>query len=225
MANDLRTRAIVLRRTNYGETDRILNLLTPEGKIAAVARGVRKEKSRLAGGIELFSVSDVVIHQGHSDLGILTSAKMLRFYSNILADVNRLELAGKILKQLDRAAEQISSPAHFSILQQSLLGLDHQLPTDLVAAWFKLNLSQANGEDVNFLYDVSGAPLSAEQRYAWDVNENALAPSQSGEIGANEIKFARFLLRNQLLVSAQISDYRQLLPPIAAIAQNILPLK
>lgn len=69
MPSDLRTRAIVLRRTNYGESDRILNLLTPEGKVAVLAKGVRKEKSRLAGGIELFSISDVVIHQGRSNLG------------------------------------------------------------------------------------------------------------------------------------------------------------
>ena len=59
MPSDLRTHAIVLRRTNYGESDRILSLLTPEGKIAVLARGVRKEKSRLAGGIELFSTDDV----------------------------------------------------------------------------------------------------------------------------------------------------------------------
>lgn len=54
MQNDLHTRAIVLRRTNYGETDRILNLLTPEGKKSVLAKGVRREKSKLAGGIELF---------------------------------------------------------------------------------------------------------------------------------------------------------------------------
>lgn len=46
MQNDLHTRAIVLRRTNYGETDRILNLLTPEGKKSVLAKGVRREKIR-----------------------------------------------------------------------------------------------------------------------------------------------------------------------------------
>ena len=56
-----RTRAIVLRRTNYGEADRVVQLLTVEGRRSVMARGVRKEKSKLAGGIELFAVSDVVI--------------------------------------------------------------------------------------------------------------------------------------------------------------------
>lgn len=54
MPSDLRTQAIILRRTNYGESDRILGLITPHGKLSVLARGARKEKSRLAGGIELF---------------------------------------------------------------------------------------------------------------------------------------------------------------------------
>ena len=102
----LRTTAIILRRTNFGETDRILNLLTPEGQKSVRARGVRKEKSKLAGGIELFCVSDVVIHEGRSDIGTLTSAKMLKFYQNILTDLERLELASQILKDINPIFEQ-----------------------------------------------------------------------------------------------------------------------
>jgi len=70
-----RTRAVVLRRTNYGEADRIVQLLTPVGRRSVMARGVRKEKSKLAGGIELFAVSDVVLGQGKGDLGVVTSAR------------------------------------------------------------------------------------------------------------------------------------------------------
>ena len=49
--------AIVLRRTDFGEADRIVNLLTSEGKISAIARGARRQKSKLAGGIEIFAVT------------------------------------------------------------------------------------------------------------------------------------------------------------------------
>ena len=59
-----RLQAIVLRRTNYGEADRILQLMTNQGGRAVMARGVRREKSRLAGGVELLSVSDVVCIRG-----------------------------------------------------------------------------------------------------------------------------------------------------------------
>ena len=69
-----RLRAIVLRRTNYGEADRIVQFLTPMGRRSAMARSVRKEKSRLAGGIELFAVCDVVLTKGRGNLAVLTSA-------------------------------------------------------------------------------------------------------------------------------------------------------
>ena len=75
-----RTKAIVLRRTNYGEADRIVTLLTPLGQRSVMARGVRREKSRLAGSIELFAVSDVVLRRGKGDLYVLTQARLENFY-------------------------------------------------------------------------------------------------------------------------------------------------
>ena len=79
-----RMKAIVLRRTNYGEADRIVQLLTPLGRRAVMARGVRREKSKLAGGIELFAVCDVVIGKGKGELGVLTSARADQFFRHIL---------------------------------------------------------------------------------------------------------------------------------------------
>lgn len=221
MPRDLRARAIVLRRTNYGESDRILNFLTPEGKVSALARGVRKEKSRLAGGIELFSVADIVIHQGRSNLGTLTSAKMLKFFGGILGDMPRLELAATFLKQLERAAEQISTPEHFSLLEQSLWGLDRGLDTGLISAWFTLNLRRIGGEELNLLYDTTGAQLSPDLTYSWDVTENALRLDPHGTIGAPEIKLARFLLNNSLARTAQISNSATIIAPILDISKKL----
>lgn len=221
MPSDIRTHAIVLRRTNYGESDRILNLLTPEGKVAVLARGVRKSKSRLAGGIELFSMADVVVHQGRSSLGTLTSAKMLKFYGGILADVSRLELAGVLLKRLDRVSEQVPSPEHFTILQQILSALDQGLPNDLISTWFTLNLARANGEELNLIYDIFGDKLSSEQRYYWDKNENALHPDITGRITAQEIKLARFLLSNPLAWATKIGNLPAILPPVHEIAKTL----
>lgn len=218
MPADLRTHAIVLRRTNYGESDRILNFLTPEGKISAVARGVRKEKSRLAGSIELFSVADVVIHQGRSDLGVLTSAKMLRFYHNLLSDVTRLELASGFLKKLSRASDQFSSPEHFSLLDQALSGLDRTFSPDLVEVWFLLNLARIGGEELNLLRDVAGDELDPKLRYSWNTDENALAPDLQGNLGASEIKFLRFLLANPLGFATKVTGFEQILPQVRPLA-------
>ncbi len=221
MSNDLRTRAIVLRRTNYGESDRILNLLTPEGKVAALARGVRKEKSRLAGGIELFTQADIVVHQGRSSLATLTSARMVCFYGNILSDLSRLELASSFLKNLDRAAEQSDNPEYFDLLEQSLAGLNRGLAADLVLTWFSFNLARASGEQINFLCDAAGADLQPDQRYFWDTSEAALRLEPQGPIGASEIKLARLLLGAKLTTVSRVEGVDQLIFPLSVIARSL----
>ena len=221
MPSDLRTRAIVLRRTNYGETDRILNLLTPEGKLAVLARGVRKEKSRLAGGIELFTQSDVVVHQGRTSLATLTSARMLCFYNNILSDLSRLELASSFLKRLDRAAEQSDNPEYFDLLEQSLTGLNRGYSSELILTWFSFNLARASGEQINFLCDATGADLQPDQSYFWDISEAALRPEPSGPISAPEIKLARLLLSSKLSTASRVEGCEQRIAPLSAIARSL----
>lgn len=217
---DLRTEAIILRRTNYGETDRIINFLTPSGKISALAKGVRKEKSRLAGGIELFSVSDIVVHQRQNNQGlaILTGAKMLQFYQNIITNLPRLELASSCLKQTDRAAEQADNPEYFTILNQVFKGLNQNYPDELVSFWFRLNLARASGEEINLVRDASGTNLHPDETYFWDATESALRPAPNGPISAREIKLARLVLASPLKTIAAVQNVTEILPQLATIA-------
>ena len=140
MRNDTKTLAYVLRRTNYGEADRILNLITPNGKISAIAKAARKEKSKLAGGIEMFSLIELNIHQGRGEIGVVTSARMLKYYDKLLADYTRMELASFILKKINQAAESSDSEELFKITDQSLAGLNKGMDLKLVENWFLINL-------------------------------------------------------------------------------------
>ena len=219
--NDLRTEAIVLRRTKYGETDRILNLLTPLGMRSVVARGVRKERSKLAGGIEMFCLSDVVIHEGKGDLGTLTSAKMLTFYQNILRDLDRLELGSTILKQAARLADQVDTPDLFGLVKQDLEGLNSGLNPLLIESWHHLNFARLSGKDVNLLFDTTGAPLSPSQHYAWNAIDEALEPVAAGRIGASEIKLLRLMTVSSLRTVALVKDLDSLLPEVHHVAQRI----
>ena len=211
---DLRTKAIVLRRTNFGETDRILNVLTPEGQRSVRARGVRKEKSRLAGGIEMFCLSDIVIHEGKSEIGTLTSAKMLRFYQNIMTDLARLELASEILKKVNRASGQVDNAEFFEVTRQSFEGLDEGVNPALVEAWFLENLGRAAGEDLNLVRDNTGAKLEAEKSYHWDGIDQALAPDERGAIKAPHIKLMRLMLVSPLKTAAKVTGAEELLPDV-----------
>ena len=220
--NDLRTSAIILHRTKYGETDRILNLLTPEGRKSCIAKGARKEKSKLAGGIEMFTVSDIVIHESEkSHLAILTSAKMTKNYLNIISDLARFELGSKIIKMTNKISENIDSPELFSLVNQCFWALDKNLNRELVESYFLFNLTRISGEDINLHRDVSGEKLSSETIYAWDTLENALRPEPRGSIKAEHIKLMRLILTSPLKTAMQVQGKEKLLPEILYIAKSV----
>ena len=218
---DFRTKAYVLRRTNYGEADRILNLITPLGKISAIAKGVRKEKSKLAGGVEMFCLIDVNIYQGKNDFGLITSAKMLNSYFNLLIDSPRLELASLILKKVSLAAENSNSPDFFEIVNQTIPALNSQVNLELVEAWFWFNLTRACGEEANLYRDTTGAKLDQDTQYVWDVQEAALHAQPGGNIGANEIKIMRLMLTSPLSVLTRIKNISAMLPSVLYIAKAV----
>ena len=145
-----RTRAIVLRRTNYGEADRILRLLTPLGQRSVMAKGVRREKSKLAGGIELFAISDVVINTGRGDLGILTSTQLVHFYRHILEDYDRLQFGYEAINLVSRASESIDEPEWYGVLSEVYMGLDAMsIPLQLTQSWFYLHYAELTGYELN----------------------------------------------------------------------------
>ena len=199
-SKDLKTVGIVLRRTNYGEADRILNVITPVGKVSVMARGVRKEKSKLAGGVEMLTLSDYVMHFGKSEMGVVTSARMVRHYGGLLKDYEKMELVGALMKQINRAAEGSDSGEFFEVLKQCLEALEKGVAGKVVEAWFVLNLGRAMGEQMNLYRDASGAKLSVDEHYVWDAAEGAFRAQGAGEFGANEIKLLRLMLATKLEV-------------------------
>lgn len=222
MSNDIRTKAFVLRRTNYGEADRILNFLTEKGMISAIAKGVRKEKSKLAGGIELFSLSDIVVHEGRNNsLYTLTSAKMLDFYDKIPVNLEKLELGSLILKQVSKHAENSDGPEYFNLVSQTLYFLNKTNELETIEAWFWFNLAKINGEQMNLLRDTNGEKLEENQIYVWDNYEMALRPQKGGNIGVNEIKLMRLMLSSELSTILRIENITKSIHSILFVAKSV----
>ena len=217
---DLKTQALVLRRTNYGEADRVVHFLTPEGQVAVMAKGVRKARSKLAGGIEMFCLSEITVHQGKAKLGVLTSAKPLRFYQHILTDWQRLELAASTLKALGKF-EGIAAAEFFQIGKSSLEALDQGLSCDLVEAWLALRLAAARGEEVNLYCDVTGSPLQSDLVYEWDPFERGLRPQPQGAISADQIKLMRLLVTSSPQLVAKVKNLDTLLSPVLQVARSL----
>ena len=188
---DIRTLGYVLRRTNYGEADRILNLITPAGKISVMAKGVRREKSKLAGGVEMFTLSEYNVHFGKGDFGTLTGAKMVQHYGEIMKDLARIELASLILKKVSMAADSSDSAEFFEIVDQSLKSINKNVDLRKVEIWYLLNLVKVMGEEVNLYRDMNGERLLSEQRYDWNGREAVFMMNENGRYGADEIKLMR----------------------------------
>ncbi|HUC96442.1 MAG TPA: DNA repair protein RecO [Candidatus Saccharimonadales bacterium] len=208
----VRTPAIVLRRTNYGEADRILQLLTPDGKQSVMAKGVRCEKSRLAGGIELFAICEVVIGEGRGDLGILTSSKLVHFFRHIMDDYDRMQFAYTAIKLVAKSSEMVEGPEWYDVLAETLAGLDsHLVAFELVQIWFYLHYAAVMGYELSLWHDENGKELSPGLSYRYDVAEKGLKPIQNGEITANHIKLLRLIATRPLKVLAKIGGTEAIL--------------
>ena len=219
---DIRTKAIVLRRTNYGETDRILNVLTPSGKISVLAKGVRKERSKLAGGIEMFSLSEITVHEGRGELAILTSARTKEFYQGVLANFDRMEAASEIIKRVARAAEQVDSTEYFSLVIQALRAINKGSDLGLIMAWYYFNLVRISGEQINLYTDTEGDELDADLNYTWDITEKALRASESGKISVNEIKMMRLMISLELPLVLRVNGAEEMVDELLYIAKSFM---
>jgi len=216
-----RTKAIVLRRTNYGEADRILQLLTADGRRSVMARAVRKERSKLAGAIELFTVSDVVIGEGKGELGILTSAKLVHFYRHILEDYDRLQFGYQAIKLVARASEAVDEPEWFELLEETLAGLDAKtIPQALIETWFYLRYASLLGHELNLEIDTEGMKLQSSGTYRYDVAEQGLRSVGGGELEGEHIKLLRLIGSRPLNVLVQIGGVAPLLVACAAVARQ-----
>lgn len=216
-----RTKAIILRRTNYGEADRILKMITPLGQRSAMAKGVRREKSKLAGGIELFAISDIVIQAGKGDLGILTSARLVHFYRHIMADYDRLQFGYEAINLVSKASEMIDEPDWYDVLSEVYMGLDNlSIPLQLVQSWFYIRYAGLSGYEINLSRDVAGNLLEAGKTYMYDPVERGLRRSDQGDVTADHIKFLRIINTKSLATVAQIGGIEKILPDIWLIARQ-----
>ena len=118
-----RAEAIVLRTHKLGEADRIITFLTRErGKIRAVAKGVRRTKSKFGARLEPFSRVDLLMHEG-KNLDIITQAESLNAYGQELAIDYTLWTAGQtMLETADRLAseESVAAEAQYLLLVGAL---------------------------------------------------------------------------------------------------------
>lgn len=223
--NKLATKAIVLKRTNYSEADRIVRLITADsGKISVIAKGVRRVRSKLSGGIELFSICDISVVKGRGDLMTLTSARLDKHFDEIVKDFEKSSFGFEALKIIDRITGDDAEGGYFKLLSDILYLLNTEdFSYELAAAWFYMNLMRLNGSLPNLLTDLSGDNLMEGVNYAFSIEDGGFFRSEVGNFSDTEIKGWRVLIsarKEQLKLIGGLDDVcKQTLKSIQLFAE------
>lgn len=225
----INTQGIILSRTDFGEADRILTMLTPDqGKLRLMAKGVRKVKSKLAGGIELFSVSDIGFIRGRGEIGTLITTRLVKHYGNIVRDVSRTMLGYELIKRLNKVTEDEPEAEYFELLEQAFAALDDPaIDTTMIQAWFMARLLKLAGHMPNLQTEPGGHKLVADRQYEFSFDDMAFFQRPDGHFSSDHIKFLRVLFSGTEPHTLQkISGYEILLasvvPLVQAMAQTYL---
>jgi DNA repair protein RecO (recombination protein O) len=143
MSRSYTTEAVVLRSFRFGEADRVLHLYTRDrGRVGAVAKGVRKTKSRFGGRLEPLSHVELVLHHGRGELDTVTGASLVRPHDRARTDSYRLQIGLIGLEAMLRLfTEQEANDRAFLALTRFLDALDETSPRPARAALDPLALS------------------------------------------------------------------------------------
>ena len=133
--------AVVLKTIKLGEADRIVTLMTRQhGKVRAVAKGVRKTKSRFGGRLEPFTRVDLMLYKGRKDLDTITSADILTSFDAVRRNYGRLTAAAALTDIVDKITpDRERAFSTYALLVGGLQALaDDKGPTVVPAFFVKL---------------------------------------------------------------------------------------
>jgi DNA repair protein RecO (recombination protein O) len=149
MPGPLKTEAIVLRSIRYGEADRILHLYTPgKGRIGAIAKGVRRARSRFGARLEPFFHVRMVLHESRGELHTVTGVDTIATHARLRDHAATLDAAARACDAVARLFESSEPhPEVFHLLanELALLSSDRAHASVSNALAFRLKLLLAAG--------------------------------------------------------------------------------
>ncbi|MBA3468776.1 MAG: DNA repair protein RecO [Herpetosiphonaceae bacterium] len=143
------TEAIILRRSDVGEADRLLTIYTPHyGKITISARGVRKTMSKLAGHLELFLHTRLQLARGRT-FDVVTESRAVQPFRQLREDLDRISWAYYVSELIDKMTESGSENVPlFALLRDTMAAIDaidEALRRDVIIRFYELHLLTLSG--------------------------------------------------------------------------------
>jgi DNA repair protein RecO (recombination protein O) len=187
--------AIVIARVNFNEVDRIVTFVTPNGQVSAMVKGVRKVKSRLAGGIELFSISRITYLDTRSDLKRLVQSELVEHYGEIAGSLERMLFGYDCMKQMRRICPEETEDQGYYLSLKALLSALNNLKIDLVIikVWWQVIMLDLSGQRLELYKDDQLKRLFEGQDYAFAAGSARLTAKDGGSVNSDVIKILRLM--------------------------------
>ncbi|MBI2858864.1 MAG: DNA repair protein RecO [Chloroflexi bacterium] len=207
------TEAVVLRRIESGEADRIITLFTPEhGKVKAIARGVRKPKSKLAGTVEMFTHCSLQISRGHG-LDVIGQGEAIHPFLPLKTDLNRSSCAFYLVDLVNRFTEERQENAQlFGLLVSKLVELCDAAATEIVIRHFEVDLLQLMGYRPNLRHCVDCNSIIEPKTNAFSpAGGGLICPECAGKqqaclpVSVNAIKVLRLLQGGEYAMARRVN--------------------
>ncbi len=140
------TEAVIIKKTKHGEADRILTLLTPDlGKIHAVAKGVRRPKSKLSGHLELLTHTRVTFARGHN-LDTIIGSQTINAYLPLKNDLDLMSYGLYLAELTDQfTVEHMENTDIFRLLTGTLERLCGENNREITLRYYEMQLLSTSG--------------------------------------------------------------------------------
>jgi DNA repair protein RecO (recombination protein O) len=213
----VRTEGIILRRRDYGESDRILEVFTKKlGRISGLAKGARKPKSKISGHLELFSRSSFLVSRGRN-LQLITQAETLDAFDHLREDLSGIGLGSYIVELVGAVTiEEGSNLRLYDLLINTLEALDRGLDPPIITHYFELQLLDLSGFRPEFFICVEcGESITEQDQFlSGELGGvicpkciHGVGPADTRPVSARMLKFLRHFQRTDIkdLLSLELS--------------------
>lgn len=205
--NLVSVKSIVLHRTNYGEADKIATLLTEHGdKISIIAKGVRKPKSKLVAGVELFTVAEVTYAEGRGGLHVLRGAKIVNQHNKFLADYDKVQVAYSIVKYIKKNTDASNCKDYYDILVELFDALDKNDQAVTVELWAWLRVIAANGHSLQLDKQVNNSNFVEDVEYNFDFENGGFIQGNNGRYSAKHVKMLKICQSQSAAVICRVKN-------------------
>ena len=227
---ELKTPAVIIRRARLKEADRVITLFTKElGKVSAVAKGVRKAKSKLAGHLETLTYTDITLARG-KNLDTIIGSQTLSPYLSIRNSLERTAYALYFTELVYHfAPEGQVNTTLFGLLVETLETLGATANPELLARYFELNLLKDLGYRPELRRCLGcGAELKAVTNYFAPASGGVLCSDCAASnptaypVSVSGLKVMRFLLENKFEAAMRLKLESALNREVGSIIRGYL---